>query len=887
MSENRVPTEQGGDGIVGKPGAWERSKSSLQLRSKVAESLFGAQAVPTHVGDLVVLRELAAGGFERAFLAYDVAREQKVELLLCPASIDKEKVTARAAAAARALGLRTKVICEQERNYIALSFPPRGKELPTTAAPTQASSELLAFWIGAGEILCRAHLAGILHGDFSTRSMRISRDGRVFLIGFRHFFAPIRNNELPPEAQDAPTTAGAKEKTQLVAEKGSSDDSGSDLRPAFNSASDCFDYCSAMWRFFGGQLSVPQPTQGQGTKRVGFECGKAPALSPRIQRLLGAALSAPAKTDKNLLPCIVAELRRERTLARIRLLFVRFAVLLAITVLFVLARRISASESDCDRLVRPWTLAQEATLKQSSIAGSVFFESAGLLKELRSYISKGKNLHHRACVYGESLPISAPADLDAVSACYLAAANSVVSYREQVVQARQKGSHRLVLPTLALTPLESCLHRNIDVDADLPEFEKVEEMLAQSRLHAAFYDFRASLALANKALEHLSEERHRSRIIRALLLQARAQNALGDTLDARHSVDLAYYYAQGQYNESLRLRAAVLRSKIMLRQGKFSASAAALRDAWPLVQKDSVSVEAKFEFLSKACLVDRRDMNSCDSIQYCRRAIDLVEREGLSDLHLSEIERRMAWIAYEAGHVEEAIELATRAQKRVGEYAGEKSVYSLESDALLLSLNAELLRESGSAKSAFESLQQEGEGIYERYFSAFGAKNYLVAIARTNLAEISRRAGKLRRAKELYEEQLELSPDDAERYFAVVGYGKTLIELGEKKRGVDQLLEALSQIESIEKESRLAGGNPRIPERAEALLALSKALGSSPEGLDCARRARALYFELNQDRNRQATNCEQLANGSPRYAREYESADRWIMALLRSEVQGD
>lgn len=879
-------TEKSGGNEQEQSSVEARPRRPEQLRSKVAERLFGARAIPTHVGALVVLRELAAGGFERAFLAYDLAQDQKVELLLCPASIAIEDAREKAASLSEILGVKTEAVVQDRRVYIVVSLSNKERALSEIPVTRQNTRELLGYWTRAGEILCRAHLAGIVHGRFSVDSVKLSRSGRVSVRGFRCLFFPSRRTDVMPSRRDEPRSKGSSVPTSVASKARASSSTARVRDLVVDSSNDCFEYCSAIWRYFGGELSSAQASKNGVPANAATLFEQKPALPGRVRKLLEKGLTAGADCARDLLPAIVAGLRREGARARIITTTGRFAAPIAIFISLVLPSVAPRNESSCGRLVSPWAMAEQKVLEALSRSGSPVTESAGLIEELKAYISKGRTLHYRACVQGEALPRSAPADLDAVSACYFAAADSVVSFRDRALQSKQRTPGRLVSPSAALTPLESCLDRNMAATADLREFEAVENLLAQSRLRAAFQDFKASLALAKDALERLSDEKHASRFIRALLLQARSQNALGDTLDARQSVDLAYFHAERHHNRSLRLRAAVLRSKIMLRQGKHAASVSAMRDAWPLVQKDDVSTEAKFEFLSKACLVDRRDMNCCESFGYCRDAVDLIEREGLSVLHLSEIERRMAWIRYESGRVEEAVELATRAQKRVGEYAGRKSVFSLEADALLASLTAEWLRESGSDRGAYETLQNESEGIYARYLSAYGSKNYLVGIARTNLAEISRRAGKLLRAKLVYEEQLSLCPEDAERYFALVGYGKVLIELGQKEAGVEKLLAALSEIESIERESLLAGGEPRIPEHAEALLALSKAIGNSPEALDFARRARALYFELNRNTGCQAQNCVELAGGAASYAHEYKSADSWIKSLLASTQGG-
>lgn len=562
-----------------------------------------------------------------------------------------------------------------------------------------------------------------------------------------------------------------------------------------------------------------------------------------------------------------------RALRRVLMSLALVGALIAATCFFPLA---SSDPELCDRLIEVWDGPASTCLDGAASRGG---ESSGWRKELGLYLAKGKKLHRQACLASTHRGDSEILDFDAVSACYSAAANEVPDYLERTSRRLSKGATRLASPHQGLLDLQACLDRDLDARDASVDSKAIEEELASAKLRAAFHDFPESLSHAQRALDRLGPGRHPRQLVRALIFKARALHAIGKPLQARKSVDLAYVNAQAQHDLSLRLKAAVLRSKIMVRQGLFEASVEAMRDARPLAEHPQVLAEAKFEYFSKACLVDRRDMNPCSSLQACLDAKELAQRESFSAIEKSELERRMAWIFFEVGHIDEAIALAETAQRRIREFVGEASALSLSADALHVSLMAEKLRVSGAKASGYETLQAQSEGVCSGYLKAFGPKSYWTTYAKRNLAEISRRAGAFERARQLYEELLEGVAADAQRYFTLVGYGKTLAALGRRADAKRVLQDALSEILEIERRGRQEGQNPQIPEHAEALLALSKLLDDQARAMDAAKEARDQYQALQGDEAQSQHRCAQLRGAKGIYGRELDEANQRMKQL--------
>lgn len=828
-----------------------------QMRHNIASKLFGHHATPTQIDHFIVLRESDAGAFARAFLAYDLSFDRKVELLLCEPGIRREDIESIAEKFAQALGVSTEVGCYKEQAYIAVEAFKAAQDFPSTHDRSRWLEEQLAPWISVGEQLCAAHALGVVHGDFSPSQISCSPEGRYLISGFRYWF--IRDKICKARSLSKNLSQNAAAELQSTT--------------PLDARSDQYRFCFALWQFFREEAGPP-PALGSEPLETSL---KHPEAMKRVPKELSALLHTGMSTDPEKrhgsLSVVVSGLLREHRRQQRKLLLIK-SLLVTLSLLAALFLRLFwPAPASCDQQMEIWDRA-EHRLRAPAL------EKLGVVEELRGYISQGKTLHHHACNQHEESPRHEIGDFKSISACFSAAVEAVSGYQDRLVEHASNQKSRLSSPLLALPPLVACAQRHDGGLEQDSELEEVERTLAKARLQAAFHEFPSSLALADKALTLLQSPLDSPQRIRALLLKARALNALGEIQKARTHVDLAYIRSEYQNDLSLRLQAAVLRSKIIRNQGHFSASMAALRDAWPLAQKAEVSVEAKLEFLSKACLVDRRDMKRCETLDFCQRAAKLIEQHGLSELSQSEIDRRMAWIYYEVGRIEDAVELANQARRRVKHYTHEGSNLVLAADALYVSLMAELLRKTEATAADHTALAAESQRLFERHLQVYGPKSYLVSIAWTNWAEITRRAGQLSQAKTIYEQQLAAFPDDSNRYFALTGYGKVLLGLGERSKAIEVLEQALHDILDEIEQSRQSGGNPQIPEYPEALLALSRALGPSQEGLDAARRASTLYYELQDNLERDANNCPELGNPQGMYQQEIAAADRWLASSL-------
>lgn len=840
---------------------------SSRIRRSVAHKLFGQQAVPPRIDRFVVLRELSCEGGERRFLAFDTGFERKVELLLCPKDVQIDDARSKADAMSKALDVHIESGAQDDKVYISIARFPNALHVPTNFDQNLNLGEQLNPWIVAGKQLCSAHRAGVIHGGFSSASILRLLNGRYVVVGFRYWhFAPQRHQ----------SAIGLNLAPEII--------TGS----AFDEKSDQLSYCMALWRFFCEKAETEGSQQFQLSEEGNLKPDHSHLVPKRLRPLLSRGMAMDPEMRHDSLKDVVSGLEREHKRLRRLRMFRKCLGVAFLLVSGIFARTFLPSLPTCDTHLEPWEQAEQSLADPKGVSGTSSIRNLGVIDELRTYIARGKALERAACLRHESDPSSS----EAISACFAAAVDSVFRYHERVVRLLSKPKSQLASPLGALPSLDACIEKNaapLNKGTSAAQIE-VELDLAKAKLQGAFHEFTSSLQSANHALALLEHQQETPQYIRALLLRARALNALGETLAARKSVDLAYLRAEYQGDLSLRLQAAVLRSKIMLRQNQFGASVSALRDAWPLAQKPEVSVEAKFEFLSKACLVDRRDMKRCETLDFCRRAGELIEQHGLSELARTEIESRMAWIYYEAGRTKEAVDLARSAKERSRAFAPGNSSLSLAADSLYLSLLAEDLRKSNAKSAAYAAIEAESRTVLERHLQAYGSKSYLVSIARTNLAEITRRSGNLLKAKDLYEQELEIFADDPERYFALTGYGKVLLKLGHKNRAIEVLNDALVVIEEIESKSHQSGGNPQIPERPEALLALSQALGPSPEGLDAARRAITLYHKLQRDADADALTCPELQMTGRAFEQEIQIADRWLatcLAKTRETVRPD
>jgi eukaryotic-like serine/threonine-protein kinase len=158
------------------------------VRARVAAAMFGS-AEAVRVGRYELLSEIGSGGGGTVYVARDPELHREVALKLVRAEDEALRVRAFAEAQALARLSHPNVVpvfdvgMLDDRVWLVMELV-RGESLRAFAAKAPALREVVRAYRQAGEGLCAAHDAGLLHRDFKPDNAVIGGDGRVRVIDF-------------------------------------------------------------------------------------------------------------------------------------------------------------------------------------------------------------------------------------------------------------------------------------------------------------------------------------------------------------------------------------------------------------------------------------------------------------------------------------------------------------------------------------------------------------------------------------------------------------------------------------------------------------------------------------------------------------------------------
>ena len=288
-----------------------RTLHSSQVNAQTAErptdkgiaTNIATQSPRSQLGRFTILRQLGAGGMGTVFAAYDEQLDRKVALKLLHNHDDRdqtqrERVLREAKALARVKHPRVVAIYDvgttSGQLYLAMEFID-GVTLRTWQQERSRSwREILLMYIQAGEGLCAAHEAGVIHRDFKPDNVLVGKDGlpRVLDFGVARFGWQSAVESYPDG--DAPCDG------TLFTYKGIHSGTPGYMSPEqygdepVSASSDQFSFCSALYEALCGYLPFAGTTAAEQAVSVRGSMRPAPLRAEfpeEVLRILARGLS--------------------------------------------------------------------------------------------------------------------------------------------------------------------------------------------------------------------------------------------------------------------------------------------------------------------------------------------------------------------------------------------------------------------------------------------------------------------------------------------------------------------------------------------------------------------------------------------------------------------
>lgn len=888
---------------------------SEKMRSTVAAKLFGGEAAPVRIGPYTVLRRLGAGGMGVVYAAFDDGLDRKIAVKVMHGravqKVHEDRLRREAQALAQLSHPNVVAVYEvgsfRGQVYLAMEFLPGDTLAKLKRDPAAPLKEQLDPWIQAAKGLWAAHQAGITHRDFKPANAMCLPDGRVKVFDFGLALrsdASVESTRKDADISQSSTqspdwrTSGTTHRDESSSHPQTKTMTGALVgTPAYMSPeqhqgrrpderSDQFSYCVALWEYLTGYL--PFPGSNRSELLSSMQSG-ALASVPRgampgwLRAILVRGLALNPEDRFRSIESLLAEL--ERGLGRRRRNRWAAAALLPVAMGAGISAYSVSRPDPCEGLAAHWEPidpAQDlsaATAKLEERKGGFAVETfSQAIRDLQRYVQQGKSAHISACKAAMDDPKVGAAGFAAQSSCYLAATKAAKSYIQRLNVAGPKELRPGLWLSSRLPSLSSCAQVATTQESAGAQRDQIERELAQAQVDFAFFDFAKANTHAQAAIKMAQEDNAPRLVSRGWLAIAKSLEGQGEFDDARIAVDKAYRLAEQVNDIGLRLEAAVTRATVMIHQGHPQEGLSQLRDVRPLAMRPDIDSERRLGYFAAACRAPRANFRLCEAHRNCIDGLRFMENEPGSVPARNHLWRRLAWMYFEAGLIDEGLKISKRARDELLKAGGETSQLMLASNVLHLTLAGEKARLEGKNPERIKALLPIAREVHEKYVQAYGDKSTKVIHPRTNLAVLLSWAGHSDEAAPLFQALLQDHPKDPGRYYALVAYGRLQVDQGKTQAGIQTLREGLKLIQEMRSRSKHSGQSTRIPEEAEALFALASAEGKTPAGLALAKQALEVHESIRAKaiEARSKRDCAELGPGVDLYQQEREAVQAFL-----------
>jgi serine/threonine protein kinase/tetratricopeptide (TPR) repeat protein len=555
------------------------------------------------VGRYVILEKLGVGAMGVVHAAWDPDLDRKVALKLLHGERHAERLLREAQAMARLSHPNVITVHDvgevDNRVFMAMEFVEGNTLAGWAAEATREIAEVLDVFIAAGHGLAAAHRSGLIHRDFKPENVMIGHDGRVRVMDF----GLVRAASEPDEATGLDSWSG-ESATSSSSRAGADALTSSSLlesrltvegtllgTPAYmapeqlrgepaDARSDQFAFCIALWEGLFGQ----RPFAGGNPLAVLFAITRAEFLEPPpgravpawMVRVLTRGLAA-RPTERwpdmdGLLAALVDDprVRTRRWMVGIGSVVLAAATALVVGLLWPDPAQIQPPCQDVDQpITEAWHPDRKTALRRTFAASELVYandSASRVVVALDHWAGQWSAARRDACEASEVRREQSTDMLDRRMACLDQRLHGFTALVELFGDADATVIEKAVeavegLPRLAPCSDRTWLSAAVRPPEDPALAEAVEQIERESaRVHAWVDGGKASDAreLAEASDTHARALEWPAAEAQAALAHGRVQQELGEFVQARDSLERAFYTARLANHDEVAVTAATL-----------------------------------------------------------------------------------------------------------------------------------------------------------------------------------------------------------------------------------------------------------------------------------------------------------------------------------------
>jgi len=819
----------------------------------------------SRIGRYVVLYRLGRGGMGVVYAAYDPQLDRKVAVKVlrtrAPGSSggggDSHGRMLREAQALARLSHPNVVAVHDaglidDRVFVAMDFVDGETLRRWLKSKPRPPREIIGAYLQAGDALVAAHAAEIVHRDFKPDNAIVGRDGRVQVLDFG--LARLQTDSAGP-ADEAPATTTPPGSDEGPRRQGTPAYMAPEQheRERVGPAADQFAFCVALWEALCGRPPFPGKDDElvDNVKAGRLSEPSRARLSGHLRRILRRGLQAQPEARYPSMRALLVDLRhdpRRRWRRMSAALGIAAVAAGSVAVYAQLASEPVVCGGAEERLSEAWGEAQRTGVRaafESAHRGHAEHTRELVEQALDDYATRWHEAYTEACTATHVRGEQSESLLDLRMACLGQRLDDLRVVTQLLADADEDVVDN-ALPTVdGLPALEGCS----DVIAlrerqPLPRDPERREPIEQTRAQVAQAQALERSGQLDEALEVARTAQQRAQQLDYPPLLAQAGLALGQALELKGQVDEARstlvdaeIAAEIARDDPLLAEIRILLVMVdgdRLGHSTLGHTWAALARATLERMGGSAQQEAMLE--NNIALVLDHEARPEDVLAHQRRAVELAEQGGASELKLATLYNNLAVTLADVGQYEEALQRAQQARLTWERTLGAQH----HRVAVAMSTLGYIHDLRGNIREA----KRWYERGYEQMVSELGEDNPHTASILGNIAICQARLGETDQAERSFRRVLDLKlralgPDHVEVASAHANLGVLLSRRGQTNEGLAEQQLALSI-----RERALGPDNIQVARALEEVANALEKLERHTEALPLRERALAVREQV-------------------------------------------